>query len=689
MASLPDFRQISDSVRALDRSRVESFLQAHWRLLTFLLVLLLLGGFSPSSGYTRFALLVAVWVSGLRWAQNRGQLEPLGLDLIWGRSFLMWRTGRGKLFIERMAQYPTVWRRFGDVGLVMVFGTMVTMLSLLVWQAFLVFDIPKSAAVSPKLMLGLPGLNPIIPLWYGIAALAIAIVVHEFCHGILARVANVRLKALGLLFFAVPVGAFVEPDEEEMIAMRRIDRMRLYAAGPASNLTLAFLFALLFSWGMVGALEPAHDGALTASVVADYAGAEAGLEPWMLLTSVNGTDIESAVDFGAALNQTWAGQNVTVQALDEGQPRSFDVTLDDKGSYYLQYYPDYYESWMSGKGFLGVAVTDQSVVTEGLAHPAQDGWSLLRYITLPFLKLQPFPEHFTALFEPSGLPGLLPDGLFWMTANLFYWIFWLNLMVGMTNALPAVPLDGGFIFGDSVAALLDRLKRPVLSAKRKEQITDRLVSLLAILVISLVVWQMVGPRLVGTEVAFLQARFDASGDEGWNGDSFDFDASLSVGGFVEWEWDFGDGATASGKEVSHTWDAGGAYYVVLTATAADGHQSRAYQPVVIDQRAQASGDVDVLDSATETIATSPYISEVRTVITVSGETPLFSTDVTVTLTSPSGETQQQTVTVSQQSTVEWPWTADGEVGDWRVDLESEDFEFSYEVAWELDYRLAA
>ena len=168
------------------------------------------------------------------------------------------------------------------------------------------------------------------------------------------------------------------------------------------------------------------------------------------------TDIESAVDFGAALNQTWAGQNVTVQALDKGQPRSFDVTLDDKGSYYLQYYPDYYESWMSGKGFLGVAVTDQSVVTEGLAHPAQDGWSLLRYITLPFLKLQPFPEHFTALFEPSGLPGVLPDGLFWMTANLFYWIFWLNLMVGMTNALPAVPLDGGFIFGDSVAALLDR-----------------------------------------------------------------------------------------------------------------------------------------------------------------------------------------------------------------------------------------
>ena len=33
-------------------------------------------------------------------------------------------------------------------------------------------------------MIGLPGLNPVIPLWYGILALVIAMVVHEFSHGI-------------------------------------------------------------------------------------------------------------------------------------------------------------------------------------------------------------------------------------------------------------------------------------------------------------------------------------------------------------------------------------------------------------------------------------------------------------------------------------------------------------------------
>ncbi|MEE3207857.1 MAG: PKD domain-containing protein, partial [Candidatus Thermoplasmatota archaeon] len=394
----------------------------------------------------------------------------------------------------------------------------------------------------------------------------------------------------------------------------------------------------------------------------------------MLLTSVNGTPIESAADFGEELNKTWAGQNVTVQALDKGQPRSFDVTLDDKGSYYLQYYPDYYEPWMSGKGFLGVGVTDQAAVTEGLAHPAQDGWSLLRYITLPFLKLQPFPEHFTALFEPSGLPGVLPDGLFWMTANLFYWIFWLNLMVGMTNALPAVPLDGGFIFADSVAAMLDRLKRPVLSAERTEEIIDRLVSALAILVVALVVWQLVGPRLIGTDVVFLQARFDSSAEEGWNGDTFEFDGASSVGGFVEWEWDFGDGTTTNGEQASHVWDMGGAYYVVLTAKDADGRQSRAYQSIVIDQRSEGNGDVDALDSVTETVAASPYIDGVQVEISVTGDNLIFSSSVTVALSSPEGEVQQQSITVGSGNTQVLDWSTQGEVGEWTVELESEDFE---------------
>ena len=62
-----------------------------------------------------------------------------------------------------------------------------------------------SPAVSPKMMIGLPGLNPIIPLWYGILALVVAMVVHEFSHGILSRVADVKsnipLPTFAMVFY--------------------------------------------------------------------------------------------------------------------------------------------------------------------------------------------------------------------------------------------------------------------------------------------------------------------------------------------------------------------------------------------------------------------------------------------------------------------------------------------------------
>ena len=98
------------------------------------------------------------------------------------------------------------------------------------------------------------------------------------------------------------------------------------------------------------------------------------------------------------MNETYAGQIVNVSVLNKGNPETYQVTLSDKGSYYLKYYPDSYESWMSGKGFMGIAVVDPGLVTDSLANPKQ--WrNMLQYITLPFQKLQPFPEHFTAFLN--------------------------------------------------------------------------------------------------------------------------------------------------------------------------------------------------------------------------------------------------------------------------------------------------
>ena len=640
------------------------------------------------SGYTQFAILLLIWVPGMRWAQNEGHLEKYNLDLVWGRSFVMWRTDAGKKFIENISKYNLFWRRVGDVWVVTVFLIMILMFLLLAWQATLAWSIPKTSAVSPKMMIGLPGLNPVIPLWYGILALVVAMVVHEFSHGILSRVANVKIKALGLLMFIFPVGAFVEPDEEEMKNMKRWERMRLYSAGPGSNMVIAVIFSLLFSWVMVDSLEPSNDGVLSANVVMDYGGSEAGLEPWMLITSVNDQDVNNAEDFSDIMNETYAGQTVNVSVLNKGQPETYQVTLSDKGSYYLKYYPDYYESWMSGKGFMGIAVVNPELVTDSLAHPGSSGGSMLQYITLPFQKLQPFPEHFTALFEPTGIPGILPDNLFWILANCFYWIFWLNLMVGLTNALPAVPLDGGFIFADGVSGILDQFKQG-MTEERKEVFVDNLVGVLAFTVVFLVIWQLVGPRIVGFDPVILDANIGVSETQGWTGDVFEFDAEMSEGAFVTYEWDFGDGNTATGESVSHSWSEGGLYFVVLTAKDSEDRQSVEFQQISINHNQTGEGNVDGGSETSVAITANPYIEMVKIYVNITGVNDALpsNSEVTVTITGPSGTEFSESYSLNNGQTESIQFVADkGDlVGEWELLLESNDPSSPFSPSFDYDY----
>ncbi|MEC7687378.1 MAG: site-2 protease family protein [Candidatus Thermoplasmatota archaeon] len=662
----------------------EVHVRRHIKLIFFLLFCLYLGWYS-------FALFVVAWVTGVRWADNEGYLAKYNMDLVWGRSFLMWRTDWGKDFIEKISQNKPFWRRVGDVWVVTVFVIMILMFSLLLWQATLAWQIPKTSAVSPKMMIGLPGVNPVIPLWYGILALVIAMVIHEFSHGILSRVANVKVKALGLLLFIFPVGAFVEPDEEEMKAMKKWERMRLYAAGPGSNMVIALIFSFLFSSVMVASLAPAEDGLLLYSVSTDYGGAEAGLEPWMLLTSINEEPVEDSDDWQRIMNDTYAGETVNVSVMNAGVPETYAVTLSDKGSYYLKYYPDLYEPWMSGKGFMGVAAENPEFVTNNLANPTEN---ILLYISLPFAKLQPFPDHFTSIFEPSGAVGIIPDNLFWILANSFYWIFWLNLMVGLTNALPSVPLDGGFIFADGITGVLDKVKTG-LTEQRKEEIVDNLVAVLAFTVVFLVVWQLIGPRIVGVDPVILDANIESSGTSGWNGEEFIFDASMSNGNFVTYEWDFGDGTTVTGETVNHSWTNGGLYFVVLTAKDAEERQSVAFEQIRINSFIEDEGSVNGGADESVPVTINPYIENVSIYISITGDSglPFVQSDITVTINSPSGSVFEQDLLLNDGETQELTFETDnGEmIGEWELLLESNDpaSDFNYNYDWYNYYQNSA
>jgi hypothetical protein len=120
------------------------------------------------------------------------------------------------------------------------------------------------ASASPGAAPIIPGRN--IPLLEGLAALVIILVVHESAHGILARMHKIHLKSAGIVLYGVlPVGAFVDPDEESLQKAAPNKQRDVLVAGSASNFltciaSLALL--LLFIFGT----SPLQDKTVLASV---------------------------------------------------------------------------------------------------------------------------------------------------------------------------------------------------------------------------------------------------------------------------------------------------------------------------------------------------------------------------------------------------------------------------------------
>ena len=509
-------------------------------------------------GWLIALVLVALWIALVYALYRRGYVKKEGGVSLFGPAIML-KTTRGKKFIERIGKHK-IWEVYGYVGLLLSFLVMILVFLLLIWQAYMVTTIPASRAPSPVEALGIPGINPIIPIWYGILGLIVAIVFHELSHGLLTAFHRLKIVSLGVLLFIVPIGAFVEPDEDELLNAQRIKRMHVFAAGPTTNIVLAIVFLLLFSLS-IGAVSPAHSGVYVSSVgglnanevhigdiiysingtkintlkdfenantampgkrvsvgvwrggehkinlvsgmvvmsvMKDYPAHQAGIRAGWIFYSVNGTIIRNYSDFLNALNKTHAGERVEIVMLNNTLSHVYlNVTLADKYDYYEKYQPNLNKGEYKGKGFLGVSTAFMGILPgspsqlkqflsnpyAGANGPSEMFRATMSLIALPFLGLMPFPAAYENVFT-------VPFAGFWILVNSFYWIFWLNLMLGLTNLLPAVPLDGGYLFKDLMTYLSTKLK-----SKNPETTASNITTFFSLLVLILIIWQFVGPRI--------------------------------------------------------------------------------------------------------------------------------------------------------------------------------------------------
>ncbi len=530
--------------------------------------------------YLLALLIILAYVAIVYFLKNRGILEKYGLQTY--GPMIMWKTLKGRDFIDRIAGPKRFWRSYATLAKVICLMVMIFIMSLLIWEATLVTSIPADKAPSPQMLIGLPGINPIIPIWYGILGLVVAVIVHEFAHGIQTRVGGMNLRSLGVILFIVPLGAFVEPDEEEIQKTSKKKRSSIYAAGPATNIILAVICALLFSSLFMASVAPVRDSPVVVSIadngpashagllfgsqivsingmtlpgdsianisVADpgqevsvnyyyngqnltknvvsgvmvttvskgYPADQAGINNGMILASINNTIIRSEDEMRQVLASVQPNQptNITVLAYDqttqkyEVVPTIHEITPMSKKAYYLSVAPqligpDFKDTAFLGinSAYMGMSVNSPQSLLNRLAHPlgavSNPGdfiSSTLVYIALPFMGLAPIQSSIASLYAPTGILAGVPGGVFWTIANSLYWIFWINLMVGMTNALPAVPLDGGFLFRDWIDSLVERLKKDS-SEKQRQRYVALITYTLAVFVLALIVWQLIGPRI--------------------------------------------------------------------------------------------------------------------------------------------------------------------------------------------------
>ena len=337
---------------------------------------------------------------------------------------LMRRTKKMRGWIDYIANLsPKFWRWSMNIGIPITVLGMAFMVYTIILSLEVMFQKPTTALLLPGV--DIPGSPIFIPIFAGIIALILLMVVHEFGHGILARAQGVEIKSIGVILLAVLPGAFVELDEEDVEKAKRSVKLRIYAAGSMFNLGLAGI-----AWVVVIILTSSFipyafqsDGLKIISVTPNGP-SEGILQEGMIVTSINGYSVNNRNAYTELImNKTKPGDQMTY--------------VTDKGTY-------------------TITATGQPS-NQSIAYP---GTRSETHLVVKPEVAQNFGE-------------IIPWSLYNL-ADVCYWIYALNLMVGLFNLLPMKPLDGGHIFEE------------LLRYKVPENITGTIVSSVSWVMIAIV-----------------------------------------------------------------------------------------------------------------------------------------------------------------------------------------------------------
>ncbi|MBW2994693.1 site-2 protease family protein, partial [Candidatus Woesearchaeota archaeon] len=162
-----------------------------------------------------------------------------------------------------------------------------------------------------------------VPFMYWIIAIAVIVVVHEFAHGLIARLHKIKVKSSGLAFLGVIIpiipAAFVEPDEKQLRKASRFKQLSVYAAGPFANIVLGFLclgvFLLILSPAATSIYN--FEGVKVHDFMGENTPAEiSGMAAGDLITEINAMEITRTSEFTSAIESTKPGDIIEIKTTE-------------------------------------------------------------------------------------------------------------------------------------------------------------------------------------------------------------------------------------------------------------------------------------------------------------------------------------------------------------------------------------
>ncbi len=290
--------------------------------------------------------------------------------------------------------------------------------------------------LGPQANILLPGLNPYLPWTYGWAALVITMIVHEAGHGIIARVHNVKVESTGVVFLLViPIGAFVNIGREELLRTNLKQKSSILTAGIMNNMIVSII-SLILLYGVVSSLsvipnnEPVVSGILVLDVNQNSLAEKIGITKESIITSINHVSVNNPAEL-KNISTSNLGKTIEITWIDNNKNEiSKSVTLP--------------QNTEQGKGIFGISISPQTPDPQLILNLYKNSFftNPLSLLLPPTLSpLVPYSDIMATKYTSS----IFGDG-FPIIANMLFWLWFINFNVGIFNALPIGPLDGGQLY---------------------------------------------------------------------------------------------------------------------------------------------------------------------------------------------------------------------------------------------------